>query len=716
MPGASSNSHDHLLTTELFQDFVEETLEQRDDVEPRIVEAIRLLEQSGELDDVTIDTAFRFFHTLKGNANFLGLSVFQHLAHRTEDFLEELRHQRIQAETSHLQWLCRVFDLLERVLGQLLATGTDAGARDEANQLLEEIVTLLGGEAPPTLLVPEPDAESRARLQHDPDLIREFVAEADEQLQAAADAIMVAGQEPNQRQEALARAFRNVHSFKGNSGFMGLANQVELSSRIESIISALQHRELPFRDDTDGLLLTILDVLRDSIAGLSNGGGGIIDDFDSYITYLEDYAANVESPQPASDAAPELPAENATRSEPGRGQSILRQDIRVQLDKLDTLINMVGELVIAESMVTRHAAVSTIEDESFERAVHQLRRVSADLQDMALSVRMVPLSTTFRKMLRLVHDISRRMGKPVRLELAGEDTEVDKTVIEQIADPLVHLIRNAVDHGIEPAEERKAAGKPEVGTILLEGRHEAGEVWIYVRDDGRGLNRKAILARAIAMGLTTAHDAASWSDSRIYRFIFEPGFSTAAALSDISGRGVGMDVVRTNVEQLQGRVDIFSKPGQGTAVLLRLPLTLAIIDGMLVSIGSSRYTIPLLSIRETFQPKAEQIVVTPDGQEMVEWREHHLPVLRLHQLFNKTPVHQQLIDGIVVVVEDAGQQTCLFVDELCGQQSTVVKALSTFLEQARAVSGCTILGDGRVSLILDIRGILDMTRDKWIHT
>ena len=414
---------------------------------------------------------------------------------------------------------------------------------------------------------------------------------------------------------------------------------------------------------------------------------------------------------PAVSAPKAAPTKAAPRPAAG-GAMVARQGIRVDIQKLDQLINLVGELVIAEAMVVRNPSIAHLEDEKLERAIHHLNRVSADLQDVAMSVRMVPLAGTFRKMTRLVYDVSKKAGKKVDLQLDGEDTEVDKTVIEQIGDPLVHIVRNAIDHGLGTPEQRKAAGKAEAGIVHIEARHEGGEVWIIIRDDGRGLDRDKITKKAISNGLITEDMAVEMSDEAVYSLIFEPGFSTAEKVTDISGRGVGMDVVKKNIEKLKGRVEVRSKLGEGSTFIMHIPLTLAIIDGMLIRVGNARYTVPLLSIRETLRPKKKQITLTPDGHATARVRDEMIPVLRLHKIFDKEPEFQNLEDGLLIIVECDREYVALFVDELLGQHQTVIKGLSDYLGQARGVSGCTILGDGEVSLILDISGLIDMANKK----
>ena len=393
--------------------------------------------------------------------------------------------------------------------------------------------------------------------------------------------------------------------------------------------------------------------------------------------------------------------------------AIQRSDVRVDLKKLDALINLVGELVVAEAMVTGWANEKSIEDDHLERAVHHLRRTTLNLQDIAMSVRMVPVNQTFKKLIRLVHDTSAKLGKKVRLNLVGEETEIDKTVIEQISDPLVHCVRNSIDHGLETIENRKRAGKDETGTITLEARHEGGEVWIIIHDDGGGLSREKILARARERGLVTAEREISLSDSEVFNFIFEAGFSTAEKVTDISGRGVGMDVVRKNIEKVKGSIRVESEAGQGTRVTFQIPLTLAIIDGMMIRVGASKYTVPLLSIQESIRIKPEQITTGPDGQDMLDVRSRFIPIIRLDEMMLTAKDAAKNKDLIVVVVEVHKKSFALLVDEILGQQQTVIKALPTMYKHSKNVSGCSILPNGDVSLIIDIAGIANKLNNQY---
>lgn len=422
-------------------------------------------------------------------------------------------------------------------------------------------------------------------------------------------------------------------------------------------------------------------------------------------------AANESGKKPAvSKAVVQKPVKPVTPVPPkSNGSSagmIKRQDIRVDLDKLDKLINLIGEMVIAENMLVNNPDLLGLELENFGKASQQMSKIVRELQEMAMVIRMIPVSGLFRRMIRLVHDISVKSGKKVDLELSGEETEVDKTVIEQISDPLVHLLRNSLDHGLEPPAERLAHDKPEKGKVKLSAKHEEGEVWITVEDDGRGLDRDKILSKAIEKGLVQG-DGSDMSDRAVYNLIFQPGFSTAEQITDISGRGVGMDVVRQNLEKIKGKIEVYSKSGAGSTIKLRIPLTLAIIDGLMIRVGQTRCILPLLSVREIFRPTDGAITHTPDGQELVKVREHFIPVLRLHNVLNKQPDSSILSEGTLVVLEHQDDRISLFVDEILGQQQTVIKGLSNYLGNVNYASGCTILGNGEVCLILDIGSLTD---------
>ncbi|HAO33542.1 MAG TPA: chemotaxis protein CheA [Candidatus Competibacteraceae bacterium] len=379
--------------------------------------------------------------------------------------------------------------------------------------------------------------------------------------------------------------------------------------------------------------------------------------------------------------------------------------IRVGIDKVDAVINLVGELVTTQSMLSALGEDFDMSRlDKLHEALDQLDRNTRDLQEHVMRIRMLPVSSVFSRFPRMVHDVSAKLGKQVELQINGEQTELDKTVIEKIGDPLVHLIRNSLDHGLEPPDERARAGKPETGVIRLDAYHKSGSIFIEVGDDGRGLNREALLRKGLQEGLLRPGE--EYSDEQIYDLIFHPGLSTAKQVSDVSGRGVGMDVVRSNIQDVGGSIQIASHPGQGTRITISLPLTLAILDGQLVSVGEDCYIIPLLSIIESVQVRADAVNRVAGKGEVFRFRGQPLPILRLYELFDTEGAVSDLEQGLLVVVEADGRQVGLFVDDLEGQQQVSIKSLEKNFRQVSGVAGATILGDGRVGLILDISGLI----------
>lgn len=391
----------------------------------------------------------------------------------------------------------------------------------------------------------------------------------------------------------------------------------------------------------------------------------------------------------------------------GAGES----SIRVKIEKVDELINMVGELVITQSMLSQIG-----EDFDFSRlgrlrdGLAQLERNTRELQESVLKIRMLPIGFSFNRFPRMVRDLSNKMGKQVELRLSGEQTELDKTVMEKIGDPLVHLVRNSLDHGLELPDVRRAAGKPETGVLHLNAYHQNGKIVIEISDDGAGLNKQKILAKAREQGLIGEQEQVA--DDCIADLIFQPGFSTAEQISDVSGRGVGMDVVRRNIKDLGGTVEVRTVEGQGSKFTIRLPLTLAILDGQLIRVGGQTYIVPLIAIVESLQVDPKQVSSVAGQAELFRLRDEYLPIVRLYELFGIEADSANLTDGLLVVVEAEGRKAGLFVDDLLGQQQAVIKSLETNFQQVPGISGATILGDGTVAMILDIGGLIELSRSK----
>lgn len=388
-------------------------------------------------------------------------------------------------------------------------------------------------------------------------------------------------------------------------------------------------------------------------------------------------------------------------------KAVSRQSIiNVNVDKIDKLLDLLGELVISEAMVIQNPDLTGLQLDNFQKASRQLRKITDELQDIVMSIRMVPLSSTFQKMNRIVRDMSKKLNKEVELELIGEETEVDKNIIENISDPLMHLIRNSIDHGIEEREERLKNGKAYKGKITLEAKNSGGDVWIFIKDDGSGINKEKVLKKAREHGLINKPDN-ELSDKEIYACIFMAGFSTKDEVSEYSGRGVGMDVVVKNIEKIGGKVFIDSESGKGTTISIKIPLTLAIIDGMNIRVGNSRYTIPINLIKESFRLDKKNLILDPHGQEITVVRGQSFNIIRLHELFNVKTNVKDIDEGIIVMVEDEEKRACIFADELLGQQQVVVKALPSYIKKVKGIAGCTLLGDGAISLILDVPTIIN---------
>jgi two-component system chemotaxis sensor kinase CheA len=377
--------------------------------------------------------------------------------------------------------------------------------------------------------------------------------------------------------------------------------------------------------------------------------------------------------------------------------------VRVDTGKLDYLVDMAGEMVIAESLVRHDPDLAALKNPRLQRHIAQLTRITTELQKTAMAMRLVPIGPLFRRMDRLVRDLSRHLGKPVEMATEGVEIELDRTIVEELSDPLMHMVRNAMDHGVEAPAERIKAGKPPTARLLLKAQHQAGYVVIEISDDGKGLDRDRIAAKAVERGLIVPGH--TLSDHEVYNLIFEPGFSTAAAVTNVSGRGVGLDVVRKHVEKLRGRIEIRSTHGQGSSFLLKLPLTLAIIDGLVVGVGEERYVVPIFPVREIFRPSADTLWTVQGRAEMALVRGSLLPVIRLHRRFHVKPKSEDPTKGALIVADIEGVRFGLLVDELIGKQEVVIKSLGEVFRDVPGVAGGAILGDGRVGLILDLEGV-----------
>ena len=566
------------------------------------------------------------------------------------------------------------------------------------------------------------------------DMRQNFSSDSNEQLNAAEEAFLLLDKEGFD-QETMDYSYRQIHSFKGNCGFMQLDDLKAVSHTMETVMQFMRDKRIAVDNKSISFLLNFLDVLRCGVKALEKGENTDIPELESYqkraaeefpecfpsykataaVAQKSKKIDKVEKVQADDDVMLQnlsLDLPSPSGGSKSNSKIVRRQDLRVDLEKLEKIIDLAGELVIAESMVSRNPAVEALANEGLSRSIYRLRRICNELQDATMSLRMVPLAGLFKKMSRLVHDLSNHVEKKINLVTEGEDTEVDKTVFELINDPLVHIIRNACDHGIGTPKERLSLGKKENGTITISGEHRGGAVWITIKDDGRGLQREKILGKAIEQGLVSPD--AQLTDDEVWQLIFKPGFSTASVVSDISGRGVGMDVVLKNIESINGQIFVKTVPGKGSEFIIRIPLTLAIIDGMIIKAADSLYIIPTLSIKQSLKFEKEQITYSPEQEEILKFQEKLVPVVRVGNLFGKKEEITE--NGILIVVEEDNSLTALYVDDIVGQQQIVIKGLSEYISKSRGTSGCTILGDGSVALILDIKTLADMAMDKASNT
>ena len=538
-------------------------------------------------------------------------------------------------------------------------------------------------------------------------LLCDFMAESRESIAGAEAALLTLEVNPGDI-EAINTVFRAFHTVKGTAGFMGLGQLADFAHHAESFLSRVRDRELPYTQAAASLALRSSDVLGDFLdaveASVATRASIVLPlDHAHLLRDLLDVDAVLTRVTPTTDSAL-VPA----ASPRGPAKTEADQSIRVRTDRLDRLIDMVGELVIAQSMIAADPAVIGMGQHELTKRIADAGKIMRELQDLSMSMRMVPLKSTFQKLTRLVRDVAVRAGKVVELVTHGDETELDRTMVDAIADPLVHMVRNAVDHGVETPDDRVRAGKSRAGCVWLSAFQRGGSVIVELRDDGRGLNRDRILAKAIERGLVSSGQALS--DPEINALIFAPGFSTAETLTDISGRGVGMDVVRRNIESIRGRIDIQSVAGQGTTFQIRLPLTLAVTDGMLVRVGAERYIVPLTSISLSFRPEPAMLSTIPPDGEVVMLRGEVLPMVRLHELFGISDAVVDPSSAILMLVGDGPHRVALLVDQLLGQQQVVAKTLGDGVGEIPGIAGGAILSDGRVGLIIDVARLTVLAR------
>ena len=640
-------------------------------------------------DQEAINSIFRAFHTIKGVAGFLDLKHIGSLAHVSETLLDMGRKGETILENAKVDVIFEAIDIMKRMLSDL----SDAVAENHAVNPVEGLADLInriqlcieGKEFVPKVgeilrekgEVKRPDLNAALKEQRDEPKnekkkIGEILVESKKTTEVK---VVQAVQEQKARKQQLELQGkiepRKLGEILIDEGFV----------KQSEIDEAVRYQKTP-----EGQGKKIGEILLEK---------GIIS------KEKIELAASLQR-----DSAQAAQKARATTK-----KSTTESTVKVTTERLDALINMVGELVIAQAMVSRDLDEHRKSNQRLERNARHLEKITRDLQELSMSTRMVPVQGVFQKMARLVRDLSRKSGKQIEFEMSGSETELDRNVVEEIADPLVHMVRNSVDHGVEPPSEREAAGKSPAGKVNLRAYHKGGNIVIEITDDGRGLNREKILKKAVENGIVK--EDADMTDQEVYRLIFNAGFSTAEKVTDISGRGVGMDVVRKNIESLRGRIDIDSTLGQGTIFRIQLPLTLAVIEGQEVTVGDENYIIPTASIEQNLRPVPRQISTVQGGKgEMMMVRGELIPLVRLYKLYNLEPKFTNPCESLVVIVTDGVQKCCIQVDDLLGQQQVVIKSLGQYLGSIKGISGGAIMGDGNVSLILDVPGLLTLANEQ----
>lgn len=660
--------------SQFHQVFFEESFEGLDAMEMGLMGM-----QEGMPDSETINNIFRAAHSIKGGAGTFGFSQVSEFTHGLETLLDQMRNGQRDVTTDAVNVMLQAVDVLREMLNAVQQSAEIDS--DRVNAASQQILALLHTQLPVTEI-----ESTEQQTQQAGGWLIDFKPHPH---------LLQTGNEPVRMLRELGELGEmKVTLEPGNlPAFSDLEPEdcyLSWSIALRGDVSLEQINEIfEWVEGDCELSITPLSQPDDTIT-------------EADITEAEVSPVVVEHSTPVAKTLDVEPKKTVIDS--------AMASIRVGTDKVDSLITLVGELMITQSMLSQLG-------ENFDPSrlpqlidgLEQLERNTRELQEGIMRIRMLPMSFAFNRFPRLVHDLSAKIGKQVELKLTGEQTELDKTVIEKIGDPLVHLVRNSLDHGLETPEKRLAAGKPETGLLHLNAYHQGGNIVIEISDDGAGLNQEKILQKAIERGLV-AEDQVMSADM-IHELIFMPGFSTADVVSDVSGRGVGMDVVRKNINSLGGSVDVSSEPGVGSTFTIRLPLTLAIMDGQTIQVGDQRYIIPLISIIESVEIKPDTVKNVTGKGEVYSLRNEYVPIIRLHDVFNLEPRTERLEDGLLVVVENESRKIGLFVDELLAQQQVVIKSLETNYRKVNGIAGATILGDGTVALILDIAGLQAMYRN-----
>lgn len=698
--------------------FIYETNQILDNIEKVVID----VEDTGSYNNESINEVFRGMHTIKGAAGMMMYDNMSKLAHALEDLFDMLRSDdKVPYDTQVVTDL--TLDTIDFLKEEMISVEAKKSVDTDPSTVIGKINNYMRE------LKGEPKKRGRAKKTQPPKVDNYYISSLSNEdsdvnqifihITFVADCVM-----NNVRAYTLLNALRNlcidvahypdnlldedesIMTFIKEKGFF---MKVETSEAVKS-----------FKEFIDGYPYVDTFKVKMYEAGDLPDEMGMEAEADSEQTLdqlvitldedeeviLEEQVDNdqVQDDGESKEGEGKEVAESKVSDAKARPSSALKM-ISVNVEKLDKLMDLVGELVVSEAMVTRNNIVQGVMDDALDKNIRQHRKIITDMQDITMSIRMVPLSATFQKMKRIIRDISKSTDKQIELKIIGENTEADKNIIELISDPLMHLIRNSCDHGIETPSERKKKGKAEKGTVTLEAKNSGGDVWIVVKDDGKGLDTDKIYQKALEKNLISP-DLPRPADEVLYNYIFKAGFSTKEAVSQFSGRGVGMDVVTQNIEKIGGSISVESIKDEGSTIIIKIPLTLTIIDGMRLRVANREFILPITTIKESFKIDKEDYVVDPSGNEMILVRGETISVLRLYDHYKIPNAVEDIHEGIIIIISDGNKQICVFADELVGEQQVVVKPMPNRISRVDGISGCAILGDGGISLILDMDGLL----------
>ena len=747
-------------TKELITAFTAESLDLIDEAELKIQ---NFIDCTG--NDESVNTVFRAFHSIKGTASYLNFKNITSITHEAEALLDIFRKKNAKPSQVEIDIIYLACDILKSIIVKAEEVNTDKGFESDTKIISESIQQLIKNrtESSKKLINENNEENKKKKTKHDKknkskeneddyfdilitkEIVEKSISESITLLERL-EKNLLALEKNSDDKELISSIFRDIHTIKGNAGFIGIEEIEKGCIDLEEFLYKIKNEKRQINSDVVSFLLKQIDLIIKGFNDIQidekkkdkNGDkeqkkhkkekkeekkeykrlGTILLEMGVVTKKNLKKALEIQNSRigeilidqgVASEDAVKKALEKQNSMNFIKGietdYSIRGKEVRVNTEKLDKLFELAGELITAESMVIHNPEIAKLNIESFEKSTNYLSKITREIQEISMSMRMIPLEGIFAKAIRLVRDLSRKENKLITLKIIGQETEMDRKIIEELSDPLTHIIRNAIDHGIEHIEERKKKGKDEVATITLEAKYEGNEIWITIRDDGRGLNREKILKKAKEKNLIKGNGE-NLKDEEVWPFIFQAGFSTSEKVTDVSGRGVGMDVVKKNIEKLKGKISLRSIKGKKTEVILKIPLTLAIIDVITVNIADKLYSIPTIDIIEFIQVKEEQINYLQNKSQIIKLRNEVIPVIKLYDFFKIKTKKTALTEGVMVVIQRENKKAALFVDDILGNQQIVIKPLSETFEESKGLAGCSILGSGDVSLIIDSTGII----------